>query len=666
LRSAAEQFETERERVALYLDLNTVGIGIGPTALTPDALWDTLLRELTKRDVVKAPSAGRGRRSTNDSHEAVRTGILAWLEGHNSRRLLVLLDESDRFFESDAPSFLQTNRLKDFSQSSEGRAKVVFAGLHTVQRFVKANNNGPFSHLGRPTVIGPLAPQFAYDLVVKPMEALGYVFDHNNDLVNRVLGYCSYQPFLLQMFAHHLIEVILERRRAGIDESAPPYRVTRADVEKVESDPHLRTDITSAFRDTLNLDARYNVIANVLAHNAHENGMDDRLNEVSLRNECLTWWPEGFSQLSVEHFRSYLHEMVGLGVLAPNTGIGWHLRSPNVLRMIGPPYDVAAELLSAASSSVPEAFIALETRPLLSTGRRSPLTAAQIDDLLGDHSTQTRLVLGSEATGVLDVFDAVKEIVAGLGGRYQLVTPSTRRAFQEELVAGKPGERRVVMSNLVDAVPETCAASVELALNNRPDTPGVTRSAVLIAGPNSVRWWRTALDASAQRGLAVTALAGYDARTLKVWSMTADKFTTEDKRAELLRVTGGWPLLVEQTAELADSLGNEHSALAEVEAWLATPAGAADFCGKTGLLAEPEVESIFADLLSLLDQGGDIGDVIDAVAMAGPHLDANAMVEVLLALNVLRIGNNGKYSCDPVIAACWPHRNRTSMDSLSE
>jgi len=41
--------------------------------------------------------------------------------------------------------------------------------------------------------------------------------------------------------------------------------------------------------------------------------------------------------------------------LAPNTGTGWHLRSPNVLRVIGPPDDVEAELLSAASASVPEA-----------------------------------------------------------------------------------------------------------------------------------------------------------------------------------------------------------------------------------------------------------------------------------------------------------------------
>ncbi|MFZ0119852.1 MAG: hypothetical protein WAL99_10490 [Pseudonocardiaceae bacterium] len=655
LRSSAEQFETEADRVALYLDLNT--IGIGPTALTPDALWDTLLRELIKRGVIAAQVTARSRRRTMDSHEAVRAGILSWLEADSRRRLLVLLDESDRFFEADAPSFLQTNRLKEIGQSSEGRAKVVFAGLHTVQRFAKANNNGPFSHLGRPTVIGPLSPQFAYDLVVKPMEALGYVFDQDNDLVNRILGYCSYQPFLLQMFANRLIEVILDRRRMGIDESAPPYRVTRVDVESVESDPSLRTDITSAFRETLNLDARYNVIANVLAHNAHENGMDDRLTDVALRNECAHWWHGGFSQLSVEHFRAYLYEMVGLGVLAPNTGAGWHLRSPNVLRMIGPPDDVVAELVSAASASVPESFIALETRRPMSTGRRSPLTAAQTDDLLGDHTTQTRLVLGSEATGVTDVFGAVTEIAESLGNRYQLATPPRIGAFKDELVAGKPGERRIVMSQLFNVALDTCATSLDHALNDRPGRSGVTRSAILIAGPDTISWWRTVLSSSRPRGLDVTTLARYDARTLKVWSLTADKFTTEDKRSELLRVTGGWPTLVEEVAARADSLGDEHLALAEVETWLATSTGAATFCDMTGLVVDPDVEMVFSDLIGLLDQGGTREDVVDAVALAATHVDADAMVEVLLTLGVLAPGSDGKYRCDPIVVLCWPHRN---------
>jgi len=504
-------------------------------------------------------------------------------------------------------------------------------------------------------VIGPLAPQFAYDLVVKPMSALGYVFDQGNDLVNRILGYCSYQPFLLQMFAHRLIDVVLGRRREGLDETAP-YLVTKADVERVESDPQLRSGITSAFRDTLDLDARYNVIANVLAHNAHERGMDDRLTDVALRTECLTWWPEGFEELTVEHFRAYLHEMVGLGVLAPNTGTGWHLRSPNVLRMIGPPDDVEAELLSAASASVPEAFIALETRPRMSNGRRGPLTSAQIDGLLGDHTTQAQLVLGSAATGVEDVADAVTEIVNGLGSRYKLATPARRSQFRDELVAGQPGERRVVMSELFGVFEETCATSVELALTARPTKPGVTRSAVLVAGTDSIRWWRTVLGPEAPRGLAVTTLARYDARTLKVWSLNADKFTTEDKRAELLRITGGWPSLVESAAELSDRHSDEHRALADLEASVTTPPGAAQFCESTGLLVDQDVESVFGGLIGLLDGGGTLGDVVDAIAMVAPHVDASAMVEVLRALDVLALGSDGFYRCELVITACWPHR----------
>lgn len=656
LRSSQEQFELEPERVALYLDLNRIGIGLAPTALTPDALWDTLMRELIKREVLKDPAPSRRRGPVTTPYETVRAGIQQWLEEGPRRRLLVLLDECDDFFASDAPGFLETNRLKDISQSSGSRVKVVFAGLHTVQRFAKTNSNGPFSHLGRPTVIGPLAPQFAYDLVVKPMGALGYVFDQGNDLVNRILGYCSYQPFLLQMFAHRLIEVVLGRRKESLDESAPPHLVTKADVERVESDPHLRTGITSAFRDTLDLDARYNVIANVLAHNAHERGMDDRLTDVALRTECLTWWPEGFNELTVEHFRAYLLEMVGLGVLAPNTGTGWHLRSPNMLRMIGPPDDVVAELLHAASASVPEAFIALETRPRMADGRRGPLTSTQIDGLLGNHTTQAQLVLGSAATGIADVAPAVTEIVNGLGSRYKLATPSRWSLFRDELVAGQPGERRVVMSQLFDISEETCAASVELALEARPTKPGVTRSAVLVAGTDSVRWWATVLGPDAPRALAVTTLARYDARTLKVWSLTADKFTTEDKRAELLQITGGWPALVERAAELSDRLGDEHRALADLEESVTTPLGAAEFCESTGLLVDPDVESGFTGLIGLLDEGGTLGDVVDAIAMLSQHVDAGAMVEVLRALDVLALGADGLYRCEPVVVNCWPHR----------
>ncbi len=60
--------------------------------------------------------------------------MCAWLEGDSRRRLLILLDESDGFFEADSTQFPETNRLKDLGQMPgfESRTKVVFAGLHSV------------------------------------------------------------------------------------------------------------------------------------------------------------------------------------------------------------------------------------------------------------------------------------------------------------------------------------------------------------------------------------------------------------------------------------------------------------------------------------------------------------------------------------------------------
>src|SRR5262249_34373363 len=264
-----------------------------------------------------------------------------------------------------------------------------------------------------------------------------------------ILGYCSYQPFLLQMFGHRLVEHMHARREAGVGDREPPFTVTRGDVEAVEADPDLKADLTSTFSDTLNLDPRYNVIANVLAWHAHEHTMDHRLSDVELREECRSWWPEGFAALDVEAFRAYLHEMVGLGVLPPNNdGKGWHLRSPNVLRMIGPQDRVMAELVHAASETVASEFIAMSTRHPLPDGRCAPLTASQVDDLLGDHANQVRLVLGSPATDVEKVGATLHAVCNDLAGRYKLIDTRGRKQFEDALVGGEPGERQVVLSDL--------------------------------------------------------------------------------------------------------------------------------------------------------------------------------------------------------------------------
>lgn len=285
-----------------------------------------------------------------------------------------------------------------------GRAKVVFAGLHSVQRFTRLARNGPFSHLAQtPTVVGPLAPQFAADLIVHPMRALGFEFD-NADLVNRVLGFCSYQPFLLQIFGSRMVQVMQEKRARLAPEAHPPYAIEAADVDAVEQDATLRSDITAAFKDTLALDDRYNVVANVLAQHARDHGLETRLSDHQLREECGGWWPQGFEQLDSEGFRAYLQEMVGLGVLAPNhDGRGWHLRGPNALRMIGTAQEIEARLLSAERECRLEEAVVLESRPELYGNRAAPLTVNQIDYVLGEGGNQVRVILGTPATGIADV-----------------------------------------------------------------------------------------------------------------------------------------------------------------------------------------------------------------------------------------------------------------------
>ncbi len=657
LRSAGHLFETQGvpgERVVLYLSLDTVGIRAG-SAIGPEAIWDALLRDLAHHGVITPP---RRQPSHNNPHEQVRTGLLRWLAEDSRRRMLILLDETDRFFESDAPEFFQTNRLKELGLTTDGRIKVVFAGLHSVQRYAKSARNGPFSHLAqRPTVIGPLRPQWAANLLTRPLHSLGYRFA-DDDLVNRVLGYCSYQPFLLQMFGWRLVATMHTRRAADVANVEPPYVITYTDVVTVESDVDLKADISAAFHDTLHLDPRYNVIANVLAHHAHESGLDARLSDVELREECLGWWEAGFATLDVEGFRAYLQEMVGLGVLAPNNdGRGWHLRSPNVLLMIGSKDDVITQLVGAATLSVPDEFIALETRPELPDGRRSPLTAAQIDDVLGDHANQVRVILGSPATGIDDVAQAVR-LAADVGNRFTVPAITSRRQFEEELVAGQPGQRRVVLTDLVALAPrdEACIAALTAALEQRPQRPGVTRSAVIIAGLQQMSLWRTVVrQAGHTPALGAVTLRRYDRKTLSVWALASEKFSVQERLERLLEVTGGWPILVEQAAARVAAGNDEGQALAALADELASPAGAAAFVDAVGVAADEELVKAFASMLTLVDSASvTLADLVTAASMAVD--DPDTAVACLQALGVFDIDADGKYRLEPLLARSWPHR----------
>nr|WP_255346111.1 hypothetical protein [Streptomyces chartreusis] len=658
LADAGDKFMEQRPGYyqTVYVNLDQENIGKG-SSLGPETLWSVLDRKLTEAQVLSRP---QGRKPTKDISERVRAGIQAWTDGDSRRRLLILLDECDQFFEADAPRFNQTKKLKGLGDDTKDRAKVVFAGLHSVQRFAKLASNGPFGHLAQtPKVIGPLAPQFAAELLVEPMRALGFEF-LDLDLVNRVLGYCSYQPFLLQMFGHRLVEVMHRKRaRRGPDgPKEPPYAVELADIEVVESDTGLRDGISAAFKDTLSLDHRYDVIANVLAYHARHRGLEVRLSDTELREECETYWRKGFVQLDTEGFRAYLSETVGLGILAPNhDGLGWHLRGPNALRMIGSSHEVEARLLRAEQDCELQESIVQEGRPELLDGRPAPLTITQLDDLLGERSNQTRVVLGTSATGVTDVGDTLRT-VAGRIADWKLPPVGNARVYRQELTGGAPRERRVVISDFANypARPEACREAVEQAEAMLPATPGVTRAVVIVTDPTQLALWHALLTGAEPDTAAPVVLRRHDRRSLRGWAQRVEMFHTEDRLDRLHELTGGWPLLVDRAHSLHGELGDPDEALRRLAGVRTARAEARAFAEATGVYADPLLATGYQALAAEFKEDPfDLESAVTAVAVAAARIEdeeeARWIVTCLDALQVFdRV--DGQMRLEPLLREC--------------
>ncbi|MBC3992112.1 hypothetical protein H8N00_25175 [Streptomyces sp. AC563] len=655
LAEAGEQFSRQRRgyHQAVYVNLDQENIGKG-SSFGPETLWSVLERELAKAQVLD--DRPQGRRKRPEISDRVRTGIRTWLDGDSRRRLLILLDECDQFFEADAPRFDQTKKLKGLGTDTKDRAKVVFAGLHSVQRFSKLASNGPFGHLAQtPKVIGPLAPQSAAELLVEPMRALGFEFK-DLDLVNRVLGYCSYQPFLLQMFGHRLVER-MQRKRARHAAEGPPYVVEVTDIESVESDAALRDSISAAFKETLILDHRYDVIANVLAYHARHHGLEVRLSDTELREECETYWHKGFEQLDTEGFRAYLSEMVGLGILAPNhDGLGWHLRGPNALRMIGTSHEVEARLLRAEQDCELQESIVQEGRPELPDGQPAPLTNIQLDDLLGERSNRTRVVLGTSATGVTDVARTLRTIVGPIDG-WALPPIGKRSVYKQELIGGRPRERRVVISDFVnyrDPVhPETCREAVDQAETSLPTTPGVTRAVVLVTDTTQLALWRTLLMGTETTAAAPVVLRRHDRRSLRGWTQRVNKFHTEDRLDRLYELTGGWPILVDRAHHLHGELDDPDEVLRRLAGLRVNRAEARSFVEATGVYADPLLATGYRALDDEFEDGPfDVEGAVTAVALKIEDEDeARWIVNCLDALQVLD-REGAQLRLEPLLRQC--------------
>ena len=215
LRYVEREFENKSgEHKAIYLDLKANGIP------KPNALWPALGKCLREKGIIP-------RRASN--RDLLLDRINRWIKDRPNRRVLLLLDESDDFLEEDAKeNFPDVLKLKGLMDRTRRKFKLIFAGLHNVQRF-SAIPNQPLAHLGKPISIGPLTTDAAQDLILKPLRTLGYRFDDLSFVATILFNMNSY-PNLIQLFCNELLKYL--RKQPFSAKNTPPYRISKNTLKR--------------------------------------------------------------------------------------------------------------------------------------------------------------------------------------------------------------------------------------------------------------------------------------------------------------------------------------------------------------------------------------------------------------------------------------------------
>jgi predicted nucleic acid-binding Zn-ribbon protein len=392
--------------IVLWIDLKAENIG---TSRPPEEIWLVIAQALQQQGII-SPSVRQP--------EIMSTEIQAWLNIHPQRRILLLLDEADGFLSQEAKDdshsgnhFQTLIRLKNLMETTERYFKVVFAGLHNVQRTAR-DINTPLAHLGTPVCIGPMLgdgeEREAKKLLTLPFFMLGYSFDPP-ELPNRILGLTNYYPNLIQLFCWHLLEHLTDKNKAHFDaRESPPYLIQAHHIDEAYQRQELRKAIIDRFKWTLDLDPRYRVIALQIALETlvrRQQGLLYEGFEVNwVKTEALSLWPQGFKDQTYEAFRTLLDEMIGLGVLR-KVGHLYDLRSPNVINLLGTQNEIEEALLDAAEKQPPLVFYeAASFRSALPTDhwQRSPLTWQQESDIFAPQNG-VAVLFGAPIAGISEV-----------------------------------------------------------------------------------------------------------------------------------------------------------------------------------------------------------------------------------------------------------------------
>lgn len=368
----------------------------------PEDLWRTLLDDFRSNGLIPPHSVSRP--------ETMQRYLLESVAKEHGRSVLVLLDEADRFLDTDnKKGFRVVSALRELVRNSEGRLRFVFAGLSTVARFQGTPNN-PLVQFGEPLCVGPLTPTDAVSLVTTPLHACGFRFEREEDPL-LILAFTNYHTKLTQFFCRELVK----RMHSRPSRVLPPYIITRRDIETISQIKSVSDELRKIFEATIAVDYenRYRAVVLSLAVDQmepeHDNGYNKSYSPADIVSQVGKWWPAAFEQGSYSHgeLQCLLVEMCGMGLLLRDRNSKYRLRSPNLVRLLGDKAAIEAQLIELPNKLVkPLAGSECAHAPIMTENRYSCLTYWQ-ERGVRQADSGFILAIGSNANGLENIKDAL-------------------------------------------------------------------------------------------------------------------------------------------------------------------------------------------------------------------------------------------------------------------
>jgi len=585
----------------------------------------------------------------------VKSAIADMLKENPSRRVVVLLDECDQLLNADAKNgFEQISGVRDLMTETGRRFKVVFTGLHSVQRFQRIPNQ-PLAHFGDPLCIGPLSSCAGMRLILEPLATLGYRFA-SPELAQRILALTNCHPSLIQLFCRELVGKMAERQ-VGPTTETPPFEIGEEQIAQIYRSVDLGRKMRERFDWTVDLDPRYRFLGYAFALFEHEGYIGDG-GGMGV-GETLAWaksfWPQAFDHpgTNEDELTGLLDEMVGLGIFVGSPSIGYRLRSPNVLRLIGGHDDIGRELdrfKGEPFAPEPEPSV---VRRILPPGRNpaSVLTLEQ-ETRLCQRQRGVDIVIGSPALGIEEVEVALRNACDARPGEVSLRTlaleanggdacRTIEKIVEEEVTPAV----HIVVSRGTQAPDEYCATVSEFATwlsRERDHEERYVRLTCLFASDEALALQR-ARRRHGNRPLGPTAihhLRRWKEIGLRQWFDDADVPPPPDLRpATLIRRTGGWPVLLHPV--LADIREHKPVTLPEREVGLLSLAGL-DMRSETGAVFQ-----LMCDLAPAESRGELVRLFHKDLGMSAEECDD--VVQHLLDLDILVDHARGGVDVEPLL-----------------